>query len=91
VGIRARVIGTPEFSTDGWHPYKSSIRDAFGNRAPHGTVVKTYSVIPRREVKGTAPAQGDTPGPHFLGYAAGRRTRSPTKLSERVSFLKTQE
>jgi transposase-like protein len=42
--IRARVIGTPEFSTDGWHPYKSSIRDAFGNRAPHGTITKTYSV-----------------------------------------------
>jgi hypothetical protein len=25
-------------------PYKSSIRDAFGNRIAHGTVTKTYSV-----------------------------------------------
>jgi IS1 family transposase len=42
--IRNRVVGTPEFSTDGWHPYKLSIRDNFGNRAPHGVIVKTYSV-----------------------------------------------
>jgi IS1 family transposase len=34
----------PEISTDGYHPYKSAIRDAFGNRVPHGTVTKTYSV-----------------------------------------------
>ncbi len=40
--LRQRVIGTPEFSTDGYHPYKSSIRDAFGNRVAHGTVNKTY-------------------------------------------------
>jgi transposase-like protein len=42
--IRQRVIGTPEISTDGYHPYKSAIRDAFGNRVAHGTIVKTYSV-----------------------------------------------
>jgi IS1 family transposase len=42
--IRERVIGTPEFSTDGYRPYKSAIRDAFSGRAAHGTVVKTYSV-----------------------------------------------
>src|SRR5262245_17808875 len=42
--LRQRVIGTPEISTDGYHPYKTSIRDAFGNRVAHGTVVKTYSV-----------------------------------------------
>lgn len=41
--IRHRIIGTPEFSTDGYHPYKPSIRDAFDN-APHGTITKTYSV-----------------------------------------------
>src|SRR5262249_46811764 len=42
--LRARVIGAPEISTDGFHPYKNAIRDAFGGRAAHGTVTKTYSV-----------------------------------------------
>jgi IS1 family transposase len=42
--LRQRVIGTPEISTDGYHPYKSAIRDAFGNRVAHGTITKTYSV-----------------------------------------------
>jgi IS1 family transposase len=42
--LRARVIGAPEISTDGFHPYKNAIRDAFGSRAAHGTVTKTYSV-----------------------------------------------
>lgn len=42
--IRQRVIGAPEISTDGFHPYKNAIRDAFGGRAAHGTITKTYSV-----------------------------------------------
>jgi len=42
--LRQRVIGAPEFSTDGYHPYKTSIRDAFGGRVAHGLVAKTYSV-----------------------------------------------
>src|SRR5882757_4194777 len=41
--LRQRVIGAPEFSTDGFHPYKNAIRDAFRNSA-HGIVEKTYSV-----------------------------------------------
>jgi hypothetical protein len=41
----AALIGTPEISTDGYLPYKSAIRDAFGNRVAHGTITKTYSVI----------------------------------------------
>jgi len=40
--LRARVIGTPEISTDGFRPYKPAIRDAFGSRVAHGTVTKTY-------------------------------------------------
>ncbi|GAB9092032.1 hypothetical protein [Bradyrhizobium diazoefficiens] len=39
--LRQRVIGAPEISTDGFHPYKTAIRDA---RANHGVIVKTYSV-----------------------------------------------
>jgi IS1 family transposase len=42
--LRARVIGAPEISTDGLHYYKPAIRDAFGSRASHGVVQKTYSV-----------------------------------------------
>ena len=42
--LRQRVIGVPEITTDGFHPYKSSIRDAFGKRAVHGVINKTYSV-----------------------------------------------
>jgi IS1 family transposase len=42
--LRQRVIGAPEISTDGWHPYKNAIRDAFNKRAAHGVINKTYSV-----------------------------------------------
>jgi IS1 family transposase len=42
--LRQRVIGVPEITTDGYHPYKSAIRDAFGKRATHGVINKTYSV-----------------------------------------------
>ena len=42
--LRERVLGVPEISTDGFHPYKLAIRDAFRNSA-HGVIVKTYSVI----------------------------------------------
>jgi len=42
--LRERVIGSPEISTDGFHPYKLAIRNIFGNRIAHGVIVKTYSV-----------------------------------------------
>ena len=42
--LRGRVIGQPEISTDGFHPYRMAIRDAFGASASHGVIVKTYSV-----------------------------------------------
>jgi len=29
--LRSRVIGQPEISTDGFHPYRMAIRDAFGD------------------------------------------------------------
>ncbi len=46
--LRERVIGSPEFSTDGFHPYKAAIRDAFGGSA-HGTITKTMSVTDLRK------------------------------------------
>jgi len=42
--LRQRVIGAPEISTDGLHYYRPAIRDAFGKRATHGVINKTYSV-----------------------------------------------
>jgi IS1 family transposase len=42
--LRSRGIGQPEISTDGFHPYRLAIRDAFGDSASHGVIVKTYSV-----------------------------------------------
>ena len=42
--LRQRVIGTPEITTDGWHPYKTAVRDAFGKTVAHGVINKTYSV-----------------------------------------------
>jgi IS1 family transposase len=47
--LRERVIGYPEISTDGFHAYKPAIRDAFGPRATHGTIVKTLSVTDLRK------------------------------------------
>jgi IS1 family transposase len=42
--LRGRVIGAPEISTDGLHYYRPAIRDAFGKKATHGVINKTYSV-----------------------------------------------
>lgn len=42
--LRQRVIGQPDISTDGFLPYRNSIRDTFGDSASHGVIVKTYSV-----------------------------------------------
>lgn len=46
--LRGRVLGSPEISTDGWHPYKLSVRDAFQNSA-HGVIVKTLAVTDLRK------------------------------------------
>ncbi len=40
--LRERVIGIPEISTDGFHPYKPAIRDAFNNRASHVAGYRVY-------------------------------------------------
>lgn len=46
--LRGRVLGSPEISTDGWHSYKLSIRDAFRNSA-HGVIQKTVAVTDLRK------------------------------------------
>jgi IS1 family transposase len=57
--LRGRVIGQPEISTDGFHPYRPAIRDAFGEGASHGVIVKTYSVtnLAKDAVTRYSPAQ----------------------------------
>jgi IS1 family transposase len=58
--LRQRVIGSPEFSTDGYRPYQLSIRDAFGSRSAHGTITKTYSVthlVTKEAARRYSPAQ----------------------------------
>ncbi|MBR0973661.1 transposase [Bradyrhizobium japonicum] len=57
--LRSRVIGQPEISTDGFHPYRVAIRDAFGPNASHGVIVKTYSVtnLAKDAVTRYSPAQ----------------------------------
>ena len=47
--LRERILGTPEISTDGFHPYRNAIRDAFGSRVAHGVINKTYSVTDLRK------------------------------------------
>jgi hypothetical protein len=42
--LRGRVLGQPEISTDGFLPCRNAIREAFGDGASHGVIVKTYSV-----------------------------------------------
>jgi IS1 family transposase len=42
--LRERVLGSPEISSDGYHPYRDTIRHAFGPRVAHGVISKTYSV-----------------------------------------------
>jgi len=42
--LRQRVIGIHEITTDGWHPYKNAIRDAFGKNVTPGVINKTFSV-----------------------------------------------
>jgi IS1 family transposase len=46
--LRGRVLGSPEISTDGFHPYRVSIRDVFRNSA-YGVIVKTISVVDLRQ------------------------------------------
>jgi IS1 family transposase len=47
--LRERLLGTPEISTDGFHPYRPAIRDAFGERVAHGVINKTYAVTDLRK------------------------------------------
>jgi IS1 family transposase len=46
--LRARVLGSPELSTDGYKPYLTAIRDAFRGSA-HGVINKTYAVVDLRK------------------------------------------
>ena len=42
--LRARVLGKPEISSDGWLCYPGAIEDAFGIDCTYGQIVKNYGV-----------------------------------------------
>jgi IS1 family transposase len=42
--LRARVIGSPEISTDGFNAYPWAIAHAFGEKVAHGVIEKHYAV-----------------------------------------------
>jgi IS1 family transposase len=46
--LRERVLGAPEFSSDGWSSYITAIGRFFGNRVSYGQCVKTLSVTDLR-------------------------------------------
>jgi IS1 family transposase len=41
--VRARVLGAPEISTDGWRSYPAAIERAFNRECSHGVIVKEYA------------------------------------------------
>ncbi len=41
-------VGVPQINTNGLHPYKAAIRDAFRSSA-HCTIAKTYNVVDVRK------------------------------------------
>jgi IS1 family transposase len=41
--LRARVLGAPQISTDGFKPYVDAIDSAFGSECSHGVVMKQYA------------------------------------------------
>jgi hypothetical protein len=42
--LRARVLGAPEISSDGWNCYPGAIEDAFGIDVTYGQIQKHYGV-----------------------------------------------
>jgi IS1 transposase len=42
--LRARVLGAPEISSDGWNCYPGAIEDAFGIDVTYGQIEKHYGV-----------------------------------------------
>ncbi len=47
--LRARVVGSPEISTDGFNAYPWAIAHAFGENCAHGVVEKHYAVATVKE------------------------------------------
>ncbi len=43
--VRARVMGAPEISTDGFNSYPWAIERAFKGECAHGVIVKTYAAV----------------------------------------------
>ncbi len=48
--LRARVLGAPQISTDGWSAYVDAIESAFGSECSHGVVMKQYATAGSAEL-----------------------------------------
>lgn len=49
--VRARVLGAPVISSDGYGPYRDAICDAFAPRLHYGQVIKKYREDPRLDAQ----------------------------------------
>ena len=84
--LRQRVIGVPEISTDGLHYYKPAIRDAFGKRATHGVINKTYSVT---HLNVTEASRRYSPAASSSRRAAGGNGRARTDFDKLCGTAKS--
>lgn len=75
--LRARIVGAPQISTDGFRQYVGAIEAAFGSRVHHGTAVKIF------EEEGDAgPEHRYAPG-RVLGIDRARVSGAP--IEEKIS------
>jgi len=63
--LRARVLGAPEISSDGWNCYPGAIEDAFGIDVTYGQIEKHYGVQAAMGTVSTLPVI-------FFGYIIQR-------------------
>lgn len=77
VDLRARVLGRPQISTDGYRPYPEAIRAAFGDNVNYAQILKRYQPENPRD---RVPVD-DLPDPDSEGRVAYRsRVLSVTRI-----------
>ncbi|MEQ1812217.1 MAG: IS1 family transposase [Terricaulis sp.] len=88
--LRARVLGAPEISTDGFRPYPGIIEDVFGDDCRYGVMVKNYASPGEVEAsRRYAPAEVVSV---TKTHVIGRSTRISTSYVERQNLsLRTSQ
>lgn len=82
--IRARVIGAPQFSTDGFKPYVDALSEAFGSRYHHGTEIKVY------QGEGTGTAQHRYAPGRVISVERSRVYGTPDEHTTSTAFAERQ-